>query len=198
MNSLIIKNLIECFKKLPSIGDKSAERIVFSLLEFSFDDITAFSDNMLAFRDKVGRCKICNNVTFDGSCEICTNINRDISKIFVVEKPKDIISFEKIGSYDGLYHVLGGLISPYNGIGPDDLKIETLLKRIDLNNVSEVILALRPNVEGETTMQYIGSILRKKGIKVTKIATGIPVGADIDYLDQMTLELAFEDRKSIS
>ncbi len=198
MDSLIIKNLIESFKKLPSIGDKSAERIVFSLLEFTSDDITNFSNNLLAFRDKIGRCEICNNITFDNNCEICTDLDRNKSKILVVEKPKDVVSFERIGNYNGLYHVLGGVISPYSGIGPNDLSIEALIKRIDIDNVNEVILALKPNIEGETTMQYIGNILLKTGIKVTKIATGIPVGADIDYLDQMTLELAFEERKSIS
>lgn len=198
MNNAIIKKLIEDFKKLPSIGDKSAERIVFSLLDFSFEDITSFSDDLLEFRDRISRCKICNNITIDNNCSICTDLHRSVDKICVVEKPKDIISFEKMGSYNGLYHVLGGLISPYNGISPEDLTIDLLLKRIEFNNVDEVILALKPNIEGETTMQYISKYLIEKKIKVTKIATGIPIGADIDYLDQMTLELAFEERKSIS
>ena len=130
-------------------------------------------------------------------CPICSNLDRDFSTIFVVERPKDIILFEKLGVYKGVYHVLNGLISPLDGIGPDDITISHLLSRIDNTNVKEVILALKPSIEGETTMQYIKKIFEDKNIRITRIATGIPIGTDIDYIDAMTLEFALEGRKDI-
>ena len=148
-------------------------------------------------RDKLTNCSICGNITENEICDICSDSNRNSKIVFVVEKAKDISLFEKINIYNGKYHVLGGLISPLEGIGPDDVNISCLISRIDKENIEEIILALKPSIEGETTMQYIKKILENKNIKITRIATGIPMGTDIDYIDAMTLEFALEGRKDI-
>lgn len=192
-----IKNLIDCFKDLPGIGEKTAERLVFSLICFDKEKLTSFSDAIISVRDKLSNCSICGNITEDSVCNICSDSNRNSKIIFVVEKAKDIALFEKINIYKGKYHVLGGLISPLEGIGPDDVNISSLVSRIDKKNVEEIILALKPSIEGETTMQYIKKILSSKNVKITRIATGIPIGTDIDYIDAMTLEFALEGRKDI-
>lgn len=192
-----IKNLIDCFKDLPGIGEKTAERLVFSLICFDKEKLTSFSDAIISVRDKLGNCSICGNITENSVCNICSDSNRNNKIIFVVEKAKDIALFEKINIYKGKYHVLGGLISPLEGIGPDDVNISSLVSRIDEENVEEIILALKPSIEGETTMQYIKKILSSKNVKITRIATGIPIGTDIDYIDAMTLEFALEGRKDI-
>ena len=192
-----IKNLIDCFKDLPGIGEKTAERLVFSLICFDKEKLTSFSDAIISVRDKLGNCSICGNITENSVCNICSDSNRNNKIIFVVEKAKDIALFEKINIYKGKYHVLGGLISPLEGIGPDDVNISSLVSRIDKENVEEIILALKPSIEGETTMQYIKKILSSKNVKITRIATGIPIGTDIGYIDAMTLEFALEGRKDI-
>ena len=192
-----IKNLIDCFKDLPGIGEKTAERLVFSLICFDKEKLTSFSDAIISVRDKLGNCSICGNITENSVCNICSDSNRNNKIIFVVEKAKDIALFEKINIYKGKYHVLGGLISPLEGIGPDDVNISSLVSRIDKENVEEIILALKPSIEGETTMQYIKKILSSKNVKITRIATGIPIGTDIEYIDPMTLEFALEGRKDI-
>ena len=192
-----IKNLIDCFKDLPGIGEKTAERLVFSLICFDKEKLTSFSDAIISVRDKLGNCSICGNITENSVCNICSDSDRNNKIIFVVEKAKDIALFEKINIYKGKYHVLGGLISPLEGIGPDDVNISSLVSRIDNENVEEIILALKPSIEGETTMQYIKKILSSKNVKITRIATGIPIGTDIDYIDAMTLEFALEGRKDI-
>ena len=192
-----IKNRIDCFNDLPGIGEKTAERLVFSLMCFDKEKLTSFSDAIISVRDKLGNCSICGNITENSVCDICSDSNRNNKIIFVVEKAKDIALFEKINIYKGKYHVLGGLISPLEGIGPDDVNISSLVSRIDKENVEEIILALKPSIEGETTMQYIKKILSSKNVKITRIATGIPIGTDIDYIDAMTLEFALEGRKDI-
>ena len=148
-------------------------------------------------RDKISNCSICGNITDNDICSICSDSNRNGKIIFVVEKAKDISLFEKINVYNGKYHVLGGLISPLEGIGPEDININSLLDRIKKNDIEEIILALKPSIEGETTMQYIKKILENSNVKITKIATGIPIGTDIEYIDAMTLEFALEGRKDI-
>lgn len=190
-----LSKLIDSLNNLPGIGKKTAERLAFSMIDFDSQDLTSFAEAILSVRDNIKRCKICNNISDNNICHICSNQNRDSKIIFVVEKSKDILLFEKIGTYNGVYHVLEKLISPIDGINPDDLNLNLLIERIDKNKVSEVILALKPNIEGETTMQYIKRILEKKDIKVTKIATGIPMGTDIEYIDSMTLEMALDQRK---
>lgn len=192
-----IKNIIECFKDLPGIGEKTAERLAFSLINFDKEKLTSFSDAICDVRDKLTYCDICMNITENEICDICADKDRKSSIIFVVEKAKDISLFEKINIFNGKYHVLGGLISPLEGIGPEDINIDKLLSRIDKEDIEELILALKPSIEGETTMQYIKKVLESKNIKVTRIATGIPIGTDIEYIDSMTLEFAFEGRKDI-
>ena len=192
-----IKNIIECFKDLPGIGEKTAERLAFSLINFDKEKLTSFSDAICDVRDKLTYCDICGNITENEICDICADKERKSSIIFVVEKAKDISLFEKINIFNGKYHVLGGLISPLEGIGPEDINIDKLLSRIDKEDIEELILALKPSIEGETTMQYIKKVLESKNIKVTRIATGIPIGTDIEYIDSMTLEFAFEGRKDI-
>ena len=192
-----IKNIIECFKDLPGIGEKTAERLAFSLINFDKEKLTSFSDAICYVRDKITYCDICGNITENEICDICADKERKSSIIFVVEKAKDISLFEKINIFNGKYHVLGGLISPLEGIGPEDINIDKLLSRIDKEDIEELILALKPSIEGETTMQYIKKVLENKNIKVTRIATGIPIGTDIEYIDSMTLEFAFEGRKDI-
>ena len=193
-----IKKLIDSFKSLPGIGEKSAERLAFALLNFDKEKQTNFIEAIGEVRDKIRRCKVCGNFCENDICDICLNDSRDKNIIFVVEKPKDIYLFEKIGIFKGTYHVLDGLISPLDGINPEDININSLVSRIDNGNVDEVILALKPSIEGETTMQYIKKILESKKVKVSKIATGIPLGTDMEYIDTLTLELALEERKNIS
>lgn len=193
-----ISSLIECFKDLPGIGEKSAERLAFAMLGFDKDRLTTFATAISDVRDKIRRCSVCNNISETAVCPICGNNNRKKDTIFVVEKPKDVALFERLGVYNGLYHVLDGLISPLEGINPDDINIKSLLDRVKNNDVSEIILALKPSIEGETTMQYIKKILENEKVKVSKIATGVPIGTDIEYIDTMTLEMALEERKDIS
>ena len=192
-----VKELIDSLKNLPGIGEKSAERMAFSILNFDKEKIANFV-TALSEIENIKRCPVCNNITDMDKCYICSDESRDNGTIFVVEKPKDIVLFEKMGNYDGLYHVLGGLISPLEGINPEDINLESLVNRVKENNVKEVIVVLKPSIEGETTMQYIKKILSKYDVVVSKIPIGIPMGADIEYIDSMTLEMAFEDRKNIA
>lgn len=193
-----VRNLIDCLKDLPGIGEKSAERMAFSIINFDSDKIMDFANSLVDIKNNLKKCPICNNITDLDTCYICNDSNRDESTIFVVEKPKDIILFEKMGAYNGKYHVLGGLISPLDCINPEDINIDSLVKRVENSDVKEVIVVLKPSIEGETTMQYINKVLSKYGVKVSKIPIGIPMGTDIEYIDTMTLEMAFEDRKNIS
>ena len=192
-----VRNLIDSLKDLPGIGEKSAERLAFSILNFDYDKIDNFATALNEVKE-IKRCPICNNITDMDTCYICSDNSRDNETIFVVEKPKDIVLFEKMGNYKGKYHVLGGLISPLEGINPDDINLESLVNRVKENNVKEVIVVLKPSIEGETTMQYIKKILTKYDVRVSKIPIGIPMGTDIEYIDSMTLEMAFEDRKDIA
>lgn len=192
-----IRNVIDCFKNLPGIGEKTAERLAFSLIGFSKENLTSFSAAITDIRDKITTCEICGNIADSNICNICSDKERNSNIIFVVENAKDISLFEKINIYNGKYHVLGGLISPLDGIGPDDININKLIDRIDKESVHEIIMALKPSIEGETTMQYIKKILENKNVRVTRIATGIPMGTDIEYIDAMTLEFALEGRKDI-
>ena len=193
-----LKNLIDCFKKLPGVGEKTAERFSLSVLGFDEKLIESFSDSIKDVKYKIKRCSICNNLTESDVCDICRDDTRDSSVICVVSEAKNSILFEKMGSYRGKYHILNGLISPLDGIGPEDINIDKLIERIDNEGVSEVILALKPSIEGETTSLYISKVLSGKGVRVTKIAQGIPMGADMEYIDMRTLEMALSDRKEIS
>ncbi len=193
-----IKDLIECFKKLPGIGEKTAERLALSTLDLDDEIIDLFKQSLENTKIKIKRCKKCNNLSEEELCEICKMKNRDINTICVVEDVKNVMILEKIGTYRGLYHVLDGLISPLDGINPEDLNISSLIERIKNENITEIILALKPSIEGETTSLYISKLLENKNIKITKLAHGIPIGVDMEYIDALTLEMALEDRKSVS
>lgn len=194
-----IQNLIECFKSLPGVGEKTAERLALSLLNFDEEKINLFSTSISDIKKKVKRCKICNNLSDEDECEICKNKNsRNTDVICVVEEPKNVILFEKVGSFNGLYHVLDGLISPLDGINPEDINIGSLIKRVKENKPKEVIIALKSSIEAETTTLYIKKMLEGLNVNVTKLAQGVPIGVDMEYLDSMTLEMAFEDRKDVA
>ena len=192
-----VRNLIECLKGLPGIGEKSAERMAYSIINLDGEKLDDFASSLIEIKN-LKRCSICNNITDNDICNICNDDNRSSNTIFVVEKPKDVALFEKMGNYHGKYHVLGGLISPIDGINPEDININNLINRVKNDNVEEVIVVLKPSIEGETTMQYIKKVLSSYPVKVSKIPIGIPMGTDIEYIDLMTLEMAFEDRKDIS
>lgn len=195
----IINDLIECFKKLPGIGEKTAERLALSTLEMDDEILNIFSDSLKNVKQKIKRCKICNNLTEEDICTICKNADaRDKHTICVVEEPKNVILFEKVGSYRGMYHVLDGLISPLDGINPEDINIQSLIERIKKENIKEIIIAVKPSVEGETTALYISKLLEGLDVTVSKIAHGVPIGVDMEYIDSLTLEMALEDRTSIS
>lgn len=195
----VIADLIECFKKLPSIGEKSAERLALSTLNIDDEVLELFSESLRDVKKKIKKCTICNNLAEGELCEVCKQKeNRDNDTICIVEDAKNIILFEKLGTYHGMYHVLDGLISPLDGINPEDINISSLLERIQKEKVKEIIIAVKPSIEGETTALYISKMLEGTDIKVTKIAHGVPLGVEMEYLDSLTLELALEDRKDVA
>lgn len=193
-----LQTLIECYKDLPGIGEKNAERLAFATLKFDEEQIEAFSNSIKEVKTKIKKCSICNNLTEEDLCDICKDKNRNSDVLCVVENTKNLILFEKANIFNGKYHVLEGLISPLEGINPEDIKIDSLIKRIKEEKIKEVILALTPNIEGETTSAYILKLLEGLDVKVTKIAAGIPVGADMEYLDPLTIARAMEGRNMIS
>lgn len=192
----ILSCLIENLKMLPGVGEKTAERYAFSLLEQSTEKREAFL-NSLKNLDNLKKCKICNYVTEDEICSICSDNLRNKNILCVVEDAKTVLLFEKIGSYSGKYHVLNGLISPIDNVTPEDVGIPSLIRRINTENYSEIILAIKSTIEGETTSSYIKRLLKDNNILVTRIAHGIPMGAEIDYIDSLTLEMAFDNRSEL-
>lgn len=192
-----IKCLIECFKKLPGIGEKTAERMALSIMNLTDEQAELFACSLRDVKSKIIHCKICHNLSESDICEICKDPNRDHHTICVVETAKNVISWEKVGTYHGDYHVLDGLISPLNGKNPEDIHLNELIKRIRENDIREVILAITPTIEGETTSLYIVKKLEHENVIVSKIAHGVPLGADMEYIDSLTLEMALEDRKAI-
>ncbi len=190
-----IDNLIKEFRKLPGIGPKSAKRIVFFLLKFSMDDISKFSKALVEMKEKVRFCKNCFSLSEEDRCSICKDESRDKKKICVVEEASDVIIIEKTSEYRGLYHVLGGLLSPIDDIGPNEIKMPELVNRVKNENIEEIIIALNPTVEGESTSTYLKKILEPTGVKVTRLASGIPVGGDLEYADEITLGRAISDRR---
>ncbi|MDD2518723.1 MAG: recombination mediator RecR [Bacilli bacterium] len=193
-----IRNLIECFKKLPGIGEKTAERLALATLKLDDDMIKLFSQSLGYIKTKIKRCTVCNNLTENEKCDICLDEKRNTKIICIVQEPKNIIMMEKSNVYNGQYHVIDNLISPLDGINPSDINISTLEDRIISNNIEEVIIVLKQSIEGETTTLYITKMLESTGVKITKIAQGIPHGADMDYVDYLTLEKAIADRKEVS
>lgn len=192
-----LKNLIESFKLLPGIGDKTAERLAFYLINEEEEKTNFFADSIKEAKEKIRKCSVCNSITDQEICDICNNNLREKDFLCVVEDPKSIFLFEKIGTYNGEYHVIDGLISPLDGIDPDDIGLEKLVKRIQKGKYKEIIIAVKPSIEGETTALYIKKILEDMKIKVTRIASGVPIGTDIEFIDSMTLERALTDRKEI-
>lgn len=193
-----ILNLIECFKKYPGIGEKTAERLALASLNMDEEIINLFSKSLKDGKTKISYCTHCGSLTEEEICQICQDNTRDKKTICVVEECKNVILFEKIGTFKGVYHVLGGLISPLEGINPEDINIDKLINRIKKEKIKEIILAFKPSIEGETTTLYIRKMLENENVKISKIAHGIPMGADIDYIDPLTLEMAIEDRTIIS
>jgi len=193
-----LRNLIDSFKKLPGIGEKTAERLAFSVLNFEDENIEMFSKSIKEIKTKLKKCIKCFNFTEEELCIICKDENRDNGTICVVEDAKNLVLFEKAGNYNGKYHVLDGLISPLNGINPEDINIKSLINRVKNEKIIEVIIAVKPTIEGETTALYILKLLESTKVTVSKIAHGIPLGMDMEYLDSLTLEMAMNDRKKIS
>ena len=189
--------LVEQFAKLPGIGRKSAQRLAFHVLNSSEADANKFVEAIINAKKLVKYCNVCQNITDSEVCSICNNPKRDSSVICVTESPKDVISIEKTNEYHGLYHVLHGAISPMDDIGPNDIKIAELLKRLESDEVKEVIMATNPTIEGEATAMYIARLIKPLGRKVTRIAHGIPVGGDLEYADEVTLTKAMEGRREM-
>ncbi len=190
-----IGKLINEFSKLPGVGAKTAQRYAYKVINMSESEVKAFAQSLLDVKSKVKYCKICGNFTEDDVCDVCKNRSSDV--ICVVKEPKDVIAIEKLNEFNGVYHVLHGTISPLDGIGPNDINIKGLLERIQKGGVSEVIMATNPDVEGEATAMYIMGLIKPLGIKVTRLAHGIPVGTDLEYADEVSLARAFVERKTL-
>ena len=192
-----LEKLVEQFARLPGIGGKSAQRLAFFVLGLPEEEAREFADAILDAKRSVTCCPVCQNFTAGGLCPICASPKRDGSTICVVAEPKDVIAMERTREYHGLYHVLHGVISPLNHIGPDDIRIRELLARLKDHTVKEVILATNPDIEGEATASYIARLLKPMGVLVTRIAHGVPVGSDLEYADEITLSKAMEGRREM-
>jgi len=188
-----IEHLAEQFAQLPGIGRKTAHRLALYILKLTRDEVVTLARALVDVKDKVRYCSICSNITETDPCGICSNPKRQQTSICVVEEPNDVMAIEKTHEFKGLYHVLGGALSPLDGIGPEDLRVKELLQRMG-NTVEEVILAMNPNVEGEATTLYLSKLLKPAGVKVTRIARGLPVGSDLEFADEATLTRALEGR----
>lgn len=192
-----ISDLIAELGRLPGVGPKSAQRIAFHILQADADEVRALSDAMLTVKEKVRFCVECGNVSEQDKCRVCLDERRDRTMICVVEEPKDVVAVEKTREYRGLYHVLGGAISPIDGVGPDDLRIRELMARLADDRVAEVVIATDPNLEGEATATYLARLLSSMDIAVSRLASGLPVGGDLEYADEVTLGRAFAGRRRI-
>ena len=195
--ALPVQKLIEEFEKLPGIGRKTAQRLAFHVLNLSEDKVIGFAKALVEAKRKTKACSICGNLTDTDPCRICSSAKRDSAVICVVQSSRDVVAMERVREFKGHYHVLNGLISPLDGTGPDDINIKPLIKRVASGNVSEIILATDPNVEGEATAMYISKILKPMGVKTTRIAQGISVGGDLEYADEVTLYKSLEGRREI-
>ena len=196
-----LETVIEYLKKLPGVGEKSAERMALSLYNMSEEDVTLLSDSLVAYKKNVHLCPICGFLTSNETCDVCNASKsgiRDKNTICVLEDYKSVFAFEKAGKYNGVYHVLNGLINPSEGIGPDDINILSLQKRVKELENPELIIALKSSIEGETTTLYLKKIFEKDNVKISRLSYGIPMGVDLDYLDELTLVNALNDRKDIT
>jgi len=194
----VIQDLIDELGRLPGIGPKSAQRIAFHLLDSDPEDVKRFAATLVSVKEKVHFCQTCGNVTTDPLCRICADPRRDVSVLCVVEESKDVIAIERTREFRGRYHVLGGAINPIAGIGPDQLRIKELFQRLSDGAITEVIIATDPNLEGEATATYLVRQLSTLGLKVSKLASGLPVGGDLEYADEVTLGRAFEGRTAVA
>ena len=194
---LPLERLIEQFERLPGIGHKTAVRLAFSVLEGTEEDAQAFAQALLDAKQKIMRCKICQNISDTEVCSVCADQKRDRSMICVVEDSKAVMALERVKEYTGLYHVLHGALSPMDGIGPDQLTIRELIARLTEGEVREILIATNPNIEGETTAVYISKLMKPLGVRVSRLAYGVPVGGDIDYADEVTLFRAIEGRRDL-
>ena len=192
-----LQHLIDQFKRLPGIGAKSAQRLAFHLLKTPREDVERLAEAMREVKDRVTYCSTCSNITDTDPCYFCTDGGRDKRVICVVEEPENVTAVEKTRDFKGMYHVLMGALSPLHGVGPDDLKVKELLARVGSGTVEEVILATNPNVEGEATAIYLAKLLKPLGIRVTRIAMGVPVGSDLEYADEFTMHKAMEGRREV-
>lgn len=192
-----IAKLVEEFQKLPGIGHKSAQRLAFHVINMPVEKVQGLANSILEAKQKTKYCSVCSNLTDVDPCPLCSSTSRDRSSICVVQDARDVVAMERTREFRGLYHVLHGAISPMQGIGPGDIRIRELLKRLEDDQVKEVIMATNPNVEGEATAMYISKLIKPLGIKVTRIAHGIPIGGDLEYADEVTLAKAFEGRREI-
>jgi recombination protein RecR len=193
----VVQDLIDELGRLPNIGPKSAQRIAFHLLQADPADVRRLADVLVRAKEQVRFCAVCGNVAEQQECKICRDPRRDPSSICVVEESKDVVAIEKTREFRGRYHVLGGAISPIDGIGPDDLRVRELVKRLADGAVTEVILATDPNLEGEATATYLARLIKPMGLRVTRLASGLPVGGDLEYADEVTLGRAFEGRRQL-
>ncbi len=193
-----LQELIQSFKYLPGIGEKTAERLAFAVLEMDEEKAEFFSESIIHMKENIHFCEICNTLTDDKICSICSSDDRVSKVLCIVEDAKSVFLFEKLGTYKGKYHVLNGLISPLDGVNPEDIGINKLLERLNNECFDEIIFAFRPSIEGETTALYIKQILSGLNIKITKLASGVPIGADMEYIDALTLECALNDRKEVT
>jgi recombination protein RecR len=191
----VVQDLIDELGRLPGVGPKSAQRIAFHVLAADPVDVRRLAAALVEVKDKVQFCSICGNVAEEDLCRVCRDPRRDLGLICVVEEPKDVVAIERTREFRGRYHVLGGAISPIEGIGPDDLRIRELMKRLADDAVTEVILATDPNLEGEATATYLARLIKPMGLRVTRLASGLPVGGDLEYADEVTLGRAFEGRR---
>lgn len=191
------ENLKDSFEMLPGIGEKTAERFIFSILDWDKEEVEELSNNLLSFKEHIVNCPICGHICEDGYCSICNDDTRDKSVICVVEDSKKVFMLEKTKSFNGLYHVLGGLISPIDDINPEDINISSLVKDRVTDDLKEIIIALNPSIEGETTSLYLQKVLRDKNVGISRLSYGIPMGSDIEYIDPLVIEKAIDDRKKI-
>jgi recombination protein RecR len=194
----VFSDLVEDFKLLPGVGEKTAERFAYSLIDKNEEDILKISEDIVNFKKKIKHCEICGHLTDRNICNICSDKTRDNSIICIVENSKSVFMFEKTNNYSGLYHVINGLISPIEDIGPENINLDSLINKRINDNLKEIIIALNPSIEGETTSLYIQKKLEGKNIKISRLSYGIPIGSDIEYLDPIMLTKTLEDRKIIS
>ncbi len=192
-----LKTLIDQLVKLPGIGKKTATRLAFQILKMPKEEVKALSSAIADIKEKLKLCSICFNLTDSDICQICSDTRRDQTTICVVEEPNNIIPVEHSGHYKGLYHILMGAISPIHGVGPEDLKVKELIERVKGQEVSEVIIATNPKAEGEATAVYISKLIKPLGVKVTRIAVGLPVGSDLEYIDEVTMSMAIDGRREV-